>query len=73
MIAVLAWVDGFGHDTCVIGIANSQEDARKIFQSTYNECETRFQEVIPNTKQWFDWYDGKPLFDKKKRGKRNGK
>lgn len=71
MIAILAWVDGFGNDTCVVGIATSLEEARKIYQSRYNNNETRYQEVIPNGKQWFDWYDGKPLFDSvKKRGNR---
>ena len=71
MIAILAWVDGFGNDTCVVGIATSLEEARKIYQSRYNDSETRYQEVIPNSKQWFDWYDGKPLFDNvKKRGNR---
>ena len=71
MIAVLSWCDGFGNDTCVVGIANSLQEARKNFQSEYNHHDTRYQEVIPNSEQWFDWYDGKPLFDKKKkRGKK---
>jgi hypothetical protein len=71
MIAILTWIDGFGYDTCVIGIATSLEEARKKYQSQYNGRETRYQEVIPNSEQWFDWYDGKPLFNQdKKRGKR---
>ena len=71
MIAVLCWCDGFGNDTCVVGIANSLQEARKNFQSEYNGHDTRYQEVIPNSEQWFDWYDGKLLFDKtKKRGKK---
>lgn len=71
MIAVLCWYDGFGNDTCVVGIANSLQEARENFESEYNGYATRYQEVIPNTEQFFDWYDGKLLFDKnKKRGKK---
>lgn len=70
MIAILSWCDGFGNDTCVVGISNSKEEARKVFQSKYNDMETRYQEIIPNTEQWFDWYDGTPLFSKQKRGKK---
>lgn len=71
MIAILSWCDGFGNDTCVVGIASSLQEARKNFQSEYNDHDTRYQEVIPNSEQWFDWYEGKLLFDKtKKRGKK---
>lgn len=71
MIAVLSWCDGFGNDTCVVGIANSLQEARKNFQSEYNHHDTRYQEVISNSEQWFDWYEGKRLFNKtEKRGKK---
>ena len=72
MIAILGWQDGFGCDTCVIGIANSVEDARKVFGKEYDEHETRYQEIELNTPQDFDWYDAKPLFSKNKtkKGKR---
>ena len=70
MIAVLCWYDGFGNDTCVVGIANSLQEARENFESEYNGYATRYQEVIPNSEQWFDWYDGKLLFDKKRGKKR---
>ena len=75
MIVVLAWVDGFCNDTSIVGIADSLEEACENFQSEYNEHETRFQEITPDTEQWFEfsWCAGKPLFDKKKRGKQNGK
>jgi hypothetical protein len=70
MIAILGWQDGFGCDTCVIGIFNSVEDARKVFNKEYNEHETRYQEISLNTLQDFDWYDAKPLFSKNKSKKR---
>ena len=70
MIAVLCWYDGFGNDTCVVGIANSLQEARENFDSEYNGHDTRYQEVIPNREQWFDWYDGKK---KKKKKKKRGK
>lgn len=64
MIAVLSWCDGFGNDTCVMGICESKDVAQKIFKSTYGEHETRYQEIDLNTECFLDYYEAKPLFDK---------
>lgn len=67
MIAVLEWIDGFGHDTAVIGIFSSIKKARATFanrQHETDEKQLRYQSFEPNKKCWFDWYDAEKLFPK---------
>lgn len=70
MIAVLEWVDGFGNDTAVMGIFDNVEAAQKVF-SPYpqndSDHERRFTEIKINEEDYFDYYDGEPLYPKKKK------
>lgn len=73
MIAVLEWCDGFGNDTIVAGIFDNVETAKKVF-APYPECdgshEVRYIEIEMNKQTYYDYYEGKPLYPKKKRKKR---
>lgn len=72
MIAVLEWCDGFGNDTCVLGIYDSIETARNKV-APYGESdkyhERRYQEFDLNEEVYFDYYEAEPLHKKnRKRG-----
>lgn len=68
MIAVLNWVDGFGNDTCVIGIFPNLEEARKACESIKinTSSKLRYEEFQFGMVDW-DWYEATPLYPKKKR------
>lgn len=71
MIIVLGWCDGFGNDTFVWGIFDSVEEARKKCDKECNGYETRYQEVVMNSIQDYDYYMGTPLFEEKKKKEKN--
>lgn len=64
MIAVLGYCDGFGNDTFVVGIFESEEKAQKCCKSSYNACETRYKSIELNQLCDLDYYDAEPLFKK---------
>ena len=67
MIAVLAWIDGFGADTDVVGIFETLEQARECFPWDRNENNPRrYQEFNLNEETYFDYYD-QPFLHKRKR------
>lgn len=67
MIAVLEFVDGFGHDTEVVGIFPTLEEAKKYYFKNFVYQEFEFGEVQ------FDVYEAKECYStkKKKRGNKN--
>ena len=67
MIIVLGWCDGFGNDSFVIGIFDSVEAAREKCDRECNGYETRYQNVVLNSIQDYDYYMGTPLFEKKRK------
>ena len=69
MIAVLCWYDGFGNDTCVFGIYENLETAKEhcIDIPCYDGRELRYQTFLLNSPVDFDYYEAKPLFNKKNR------
>ena len=67
MIAVLGWIDGFGHDTEVKGIYPTLEEA-KLYASEDDRWE-EFDYGFVN----FDWYEANDDFNIKKRKKRKYK
>lgn len=70
MIAVLDWCDGFGNDTCMLGIYESVEIARdKVAPYGENDKfhERRYQEFNLNEEVCFDYYEAEPLHKKKKK------
>ena len=74
MIAVLAWVDGFGADTYVAGIFPSLEEARKTCGpiNTDTSHELRYEEFQFGIVDW-DWYEATPLYPKTKKQRRKQK
>lgn len=64
MIAVLEFVDGFGHDTEVIGIFPTLEAAKKHYQTNFMYEEFDFGEVN------FDICDAKECYPAKKKKRR---
>ena len=67
MIAVLEFVDGFGHDTEVVGIYPTLEAAKKYYLTNF-----LYQEFEFGTVQ-FDIYDAKEGYPTKKKRKGNKK
>ena len=65
MIAVLEFVDGFGHDTEVVGIYPTLEIAKKHYSNNFLYQEFDFGKVT------FDLYDAKEAYPKPKRKKKN--
>ena len=63
MIAVLDYVDGFGHDTEVIGIFPTLESAQNYYTHNFLYQEFNFGKVN------FDLYDAKEAYPKKKNKK----
>lgn len=61
MIAVLAFVDGFGHDTEVIGIFPTLEIAKRYYKRNFQYQEFDFGQVS------FDIYDASWAYPKKNR------
>ena len=62
MIAVLKFVDGFGHDTEVVGIFPTLESAKRYYNHNFRYQEFDFGEV------GFDIYDAKEAYPKKRKG-----
>ena len=60
MIAVLDFVDGFGHDTEVVGIFPTLEAAKKHYQKNFLYQEFKFGAVQ------FDLYNAKESYPTKK-------
>ena len=63
MIDVLEFVDGFGHDTEVVGIFPTLEAAKKYYSHNFQYQEFEFGKVS------FDLYDAKEAYPLKKRKK----
>ena len=63
MVAVLEFVDGFGHDTEVVGILPTLEIAQKYYNHNFLYQEFDFGKVE------FDVYDAKKAYPKKRKGK----
>lgn len=61
MIAVLEYVDGFGHDTKVVAIYPTLKIAKKSIGHNFRYQEFEFGEV------YFDWYDAKEAYSKKEK------
>ena len=61
MIAVLGFVDGFGHDTEVIGIFPTLEIAKNYYSNNFRYQEFEFGKVS------FDIYDAKEAYPAKKK------
>jgi hypothetical protein len=61
MIAVLEFVDGFGHDTEVVGIFPTLEAAQKYYTHNFLYQEFEFGEVS------FDLYEAKEAYPRKKK------
>ncbi len=64
MIAVLEFVDGFGHDTEVVGIFPTLEAAKKYYPHNFQYQEFDFGPVQ------FDLYDAKEGYPTKKERKK---
>ena len=64
MIAVLEFVDGFGHDTEVVGIFPTLDAAKKYYQKNFMYQEFNFGAVN------FDLYDAKECYPTKKKERR---
>lgn len=64
MVAVLEFVDGFGHDTEVVGIYPTLDIAKTHYSNNFLYQEFDFGEVA------FDLYDAKEAYPKKKRKKK---
>lgn len=62
MIAVLEFVDGFGHDTEVVGIFPTLEIAKQYYFHNFKYQEFDFGEVS------FDIYEAKEAYPKKRKG-----
>lgn len=73
MIIVLGWCDGFGNDTFVWGIFDSVEKAREKLEKQYDGDKARYQEIVLNSIQDYDYDLGTPLFEKKKKNEENQK
>lgn len=67
MIIVMGWCDGFGNDSFVIGIFDSVEEARKKCDKEYNGLKTRYQNIVLNSVQEYDYDLGELLFEEKKK------
>ena len=64
MIAVLDFVDGFGHDTEVVGIFPTLEAAKRYYTHNFRYQEFDFGKVC------FDLYEAKIAYPTKKTKKR---
>ena len=64
MIAVLEFVDGFGHDTEVVGIFPTLEMAKKYYNHNFLYQEFDFGKVS------FDLYEAKEAYPTKKQKKK---
>lgn len=67
MIIVMGWCDGFGNDSFVIGIFDSVEAAREKCDKEYNGLKTRYQNIVLNSVQEYDYDLGELLFEEKKK------
>ena len=61
MVAVLEFVDGFGHDTEVVGIFPTLEAAQKYYMKNFRYQEFEFGAVQ------FDLYEAKEAYPAKKK------
>ena len=61
MIAVLSFVDGFGHDTGIEAIYPTLEIAKQHYSNNFRYQEFEFGEVT------FDIYDSKEAYPKKRK------
>lgn len=64
MVAVLEFVDGFGHDTEVVAIYPTLDVAKTHYSKNFLYQEFEFGKVE------FDLYEAKEAYPKKKRNKR---
>lgn len=64
MIAVLEFVDGFGHDTEVVGIFPTLDAAKRYYQKNFLYQEFEFGKVS------FDLYEAKEGYPIKKKKRR---
>lgn len=65
MIVVLGWCYGFDKGTFIWGVFDSIETARKKLEKQYDGHEARYQDIVLNTIQDFDYYMATPLFEEK--------